>query len=136
MIPKFPSKLLNWFTYITVFITWQQYEAKWQNSLSQPFHENDAGNVPFLRTFSFAHSWLDDKWARRTEYILQCQYMPKTWKQGAVGTLMRSSLWLPEETENSGCHQWVHRYNKLKRGSSVKKKKEDVKVDKIEMSRT
>lgn len=103
-------------------------KMKKKNSLSQPFHESDAGNVPFLRTSSFAHSWLDDKWAKKRQCSRQCRYMPKTWRRDAVGTGMRSFLWLPEETENSGCLRWVHRCSRLKRGSSEKKKKRELKL--------
>lgn len=118
----------------TVFITQGPWEEKIQDSLSQPFHGSDATNAPFQRTSSSVHSWLVGKWATKRGCSRRSQCTQETWRPDAEDRGKRSSLSLPEGTENSECPQWVHRCSRQKRGSSEKEKNGSVKVEKAKLT--
>lgn len=80
-------------------------------------------NVPFLRTFAFVHSWLADTWAMKKGCNHQFQCMQETWRQDAKNREQMTSLSEHEEIENLRFLLLVHRCNRQKKVSSVRRDK-------------
>lgn len=110
-------------TYSSFFLREAEQIRKTHNSLFLPFHGSDAMNVLFLRTYAFVHSWLADKWAMKKGCNHQFQCMQETWRQDAKNREQMTSLSEHEEIENLKFLRLVHRCNRQKKGSSVRKDK-------------